>query len=129
MRKVITAAAVVWLIIGGGTASAADHVDHLTPRQQWCDSVGVAASNDDGTTTGACKRAHSQCRADSPAAAQMNWASVAGETAYHDGQAWVLCPTPAASEDDSGDGSNDDAEQGSEDDSEEGSDNGSDGGS
>ena len=105
MRKVITAVIIGGLTLAGGVASASDHVDHLTPRQQWCDSVGIPASNEDGTTTWACRRAHSQCRTDSPSATQMNWATRGGETVYHDGQAWVPCPMPMASEDDSEDGS------------------------
>lgn len=101
MRKVITAVIIGWLTLAGGVASAADHVDHLTPRQEWCDSVGIPASNEDGTTTQACRRAHSQCRGDNPSATQMNWASRDGSTVYHDGSAWVRCPKPVASGEDS----------------------------
>ena len=108
MRKLIAAVIIGWLTLAGGVASAADHVDHLTPRQEWCESVGIPASNDDGTTSWACSRAHSQCSPDSPSAAQMNWASSGDTTVYHDGNAWVPCPTPMAAEDDSEDGSSGD---------------------
>ena len=101
MRKVIAAAAIGWLTLAGGIASAADHVDHLTPRQQWCESVGVPAADDDGTTSAACRRAHSECRDGTPGAAQLNWATSGGVSVYHDGTAWVPCPTPPAAEDDS----------------------------
>ena len=119
MRKVITAVIIGWLTLAGGVASASDHVDHLTPRQQWCDSVGIPASNDDGTTTSACRRAHSQCRPDSPSATQMNWASKGDAPVYHDGKAWVPCPTP--SEEDAGDDAGDDAGEDSGDDASDGS--------
>ena len=108
MWKIVAALVMAWLTLAGGVASASSHVDHLTPRQQWCESVGIPASNDDGTTTAACKRAHSQCRSDSPSAAQMNWASKGDTTMYHDGNAWIPCPMPSDDDsDDSGDSGDD----------------------